>query len=627
MCGIAACISIKKQIDRKRFDRMTDIIQHRGPNDRGVYFDKNIALGHRRLSIIDLTKDGHQPFEMIDGYVLIFNGEIYNYIELRDELQGKGYKFKTKTDTETIIHAYMEWGEDCVTHFNGMWAFVLYDKNNKKLFCSRDRFGVKPLYYTEQEGMFLLASEIKQFFEMLTQNPKANKELLMQYIVRGLIEYPPYTLFKDIYQLEPGCNLDYDLKTNTFSKVRYYNISDNLESEQTYEEACEQFKEVFTEAVRLRLRSDVTLGYFLSGGLDSSAIVCVADKLVNKSNASEIFKEQHTISSCFEEKEYDEQEYIDEVINATNIIPHKIFPKESDMLEELDKLIWHMDEPVSGPTGFAQWSVCKASKEKNLTVMLDGQGSDEQLAGYMDFYRVLFLYYLKKMQIKNLLREINAYLSLRGQNKASAKIKLILCTFKDLLTPRVFEKLVKRIYVEKVAKLPFDRKTVKVALSKELIYPKRNPRGFIKDYIENELLYQLHQGDRYSMAFSIENRNPFLDYRLVEQIYKMPFEYKIRNGYTKAVLRDGLDGIIPEKIQKRVSKFGFETPGEKWIADNYEYYRDEFIKGLKKFDKLFDTQRVMKWFDDKSNDGAIKDALMWRIIDSSRWVEIFNVKV
>lgn len=624
MCGIAVCVK-SGLIDKHKFDRMTDIVKHRGPDDRGVYYDEGLALGHRRLAIIDTTSDGHQPFEMVDGFVLVFNGEIYNYIELREELQKSGHVFETGTDTEVIVHAYKEWGLNCVERFNGMWSFVLYDKHNRKLFCSRDRYGVKPFYYTNQEGMFLIASEIKQFFEMLEGSPKADNDMLMQYIIRGIIENPPQTMFSNVFQLEPGHNLIYDLRNHSFHKEKYYDISNNPESSESYEEACRDFLELFKRAISLRHRSDVPLGYFLSGGLDSSAIVCVSDKFINESERT--MKKRHTISSCFEEKEYDEQEYIDEVIKATDIIAHKVFPDEQTMLEELDDMIWHMDEPTQNPSGFAQWSVCKAAKENGLTVMMDGQGADEQLAGYTDFYTVMFLYALKKGKFGLFKKEVDSYIKFKSKTiRNTSRALVVLTAVKDYLIPGVFEKNIKRFYITKMARLPFGGSEIRKVVSKEFIYPRRDPRAFIKAYMENELLYQLHQGDRYSMAFSIENRNPFLDYTLVDCIYRMPFEYKLKDGYTKAVLRDSLNGIMPEKVRKRISKFGFETPGEKWFTDNALFYRQEFEKSLKKFSGLFDTDRVLRWYDG-CKDVNVRKGLMWRIIDSARWMEIFNVSI
>lgn len=623
MCGIAVCIDASGSVDRDRFDRMVDIVKHRGPDDRGTFYEGGLALGHRRLAIIDTSSEGHQPFEKVDGFVLVFNGEIYNYVELGNELAEKGHHFYTKTDTEVIIHSYIEWGRDCVEHFNGMWSFVLYDRINSVLFCSRDRFGVKPFYYTEQEGMFLIASEIKQFFQMLANNPKADKDMLVQYIVRGIIENPPRTLFSDIFQLEPGHNLIYDLHSHSYRKERYYDIGAFREKSMTYKEACEIFRKQFDDAVMLRHRSDVPLGYYLSGGIDSSAIVCDAKALAVKT------KEKHTISACYDDKKYDEQEYIDEVIRKTDVISHKIFPDGQTMLDDLDMMIWHMDEPVQGPSGFAQWSVCKAAKECGLTVMLDGQGSDEQLAGYTDFYTVLFLYYLRKGKIREFQKEVEAFLQLKAgsvRNSNVARFWVILTAIKDYLTPEKLERFIKRLYLEIKVKLPFEKGLLKRLIENERIYPKRDPRCFIKEYMENELLYQLHQGDRYSMAFSIENRNPFLDYRLVNSIYEMPFEFKIKSGYTKAVLRDSMEGILPEIVRKRVSKFGFETPKARWFDENEKYYRNEFVKSLNTFETLFDIKKIMAWYDN-CKDRQTRDGLMWRVIDSSRWIGIFNVTI
>ena len=627
MCGIAACISNNAKIDRAKFDSMVDIITYRGPDDRGTFFDENVALGHRRLSIIDLSTDGHQPFEMIAGYVLIFNGEIFNYVELREELTKKGYNIKTKTDTEIIIHSYIEWGEKCVTHFNGMWAFVLYDKKNRTLFCSRDRFGVKPLYYTNQEGLFLIASEIKQFFEILTNKPRANKDMLMKYIVRGTIDVPPYTLYEDIYQLEPASNLVYDLAKNTFSKKKYYDIGNSTEQKMGYNEACDLFRERFLEAIKIRLRSDVPLGYFLSGGLDSSAITCVADKII-KSEDKGSFKEQHAVSACFDEEQYNEQEYIDEVIKETGVIIHKEYPNPAELWEELDKIIWHMDEPLGSTSAFAQWIVCKAAKDNGLKVMLDGQGADEQLAGYTSFYPVLFSYLLRKGRFRKFIKEVNQYSATRAKTEKHISYKnVILTAIKDYITPEVLGKFIKRQYVQKVAKIPFDAETIKYVINSEYIYPRNDPRCFIKAYMENELVSLLHREDRNSMAFSIESRTPFLDYMLVDSIFQMPYEYKIKNGYSKSVMRDALKGILPDKVRERTSKFGFVTPEEKWINENKEFYRQKLVDALKVFESLFDTQRVLDWYDSSSMAAKRGDFLIWRIIDSARWVEIFDVEL
>lgn len=628
MCGIAVCVDITKKIDQQKFDAMTDIVSYRGPDDRGTYYDGSVALGHRRLSIIDLSSDGHQPFELVDDYVLVFNGEIYNYIELREELIAEGYHFKTQTDTEIIVQSYKRWGCNCVSRFNGMWSFALYDKEKQILFCSRDRFGVKPFYYTKQEGLFLIASEIKQFFEMLDERPRANVERLLKYIIRGETDMPPYTLFEDIYQLEPGSNLIYDISSHNYQIDRYYTLDNREDGSLSYEDACSLFRECFTDSVSVRLRSDVPVGYFLSGGLDSSSIVCVADRLRHEEGDPYLIPEQHTITSCYNDKKYDEQEYVDEVAKVTDVIVHKVYPDSGNIWKKIDQILWHMDEPLFALSALSQQSVCEAAKSHGLTVILDGQGSDEQLAGYSDFYSVLFIYLLKKFRFGKLKREIDAYAQLRsGDPFAPSRSLLIISAVKDWLTPGVFDKIVKRLYYEKVARLPFDKRILKKTFKDIKVFPRRDPRKFIKEYMTDELANILHVLDRNSMAFSLEARDPFLDYRLVDNIYKMPFLYKIRDGRTKAVLRDGLSGIIPERIKNRKTKLAFVAPVEKWINEDRSLYRQELDRSLDKFEGIIEKKRILSWYDAKEHLKLGECNLVWRIIISGRWVDMFEIKV
>lgn len=626
MCGIAACVFRKSEIDKKKFEAMTDVISYRGPDDRGFYYDNGLAMGHRRLSIIDLSKDGHQPFEMVDGYVIIFNGEIYNYIELREDLEKSGYKFVTKTDTEVIVQSYIKWGTECVSHFNGMWAFVIYDKKKRVLFCSRDRFGVKPFYYTEQEGLFLIASEIKQFFEVLERNPYADLDRLTRYIVRGDVSEPPYTMFKDVYQLEPGTNLTYDIESHSFSKFRYYSLDEKMDNSLPYNEACDLFRDTFIKSVSLRLRSDVQVGYFLSGGLDSSSIVCTADKLRRGSLQNDKRYEQHTITSCYEDKRYDEQEFVNAVVEVTDVKVHKVYPDTNNIWKDVDEILWHMDEPVFGASGVSQWSVCGEAAKQGLTVVLDGQGSDEQLAGYSDFYTVLYIDLLRKGKIRELKNEIVAYISAKeDKTNGLSLMSIITSAIKDWLTPELLDRYVKRMHYRYIAGLPFDKKTLRNVYRNIDVYPRRDPEKFIQKYMTDELIGILHNLDRKTMAFSLEARNPFLDYRLVEAVSKMPLEFKIRNGWTKAVLRDGMNGIIPEKVQWRKSKLAFVAPVEKWINENRLMYGEELKKSLNYLSGVIDVDRVMGWYAKKKTLSLRECNLVWRIIISGRWVNAFHI--
>lgn len=626
MCGIAVCLKSKGVADHNKFEKMVDIIAHRGPDDRGTFYEGSLALGHRRLSIIDLSSDGHQPFIYQDNYVTVFNGEIYNYIELRAQLEKKGYRFRTKTDTEVLVAAYDCFGEKCVEYFNGMWSFVIYDRAKQILFCSRDRFGVKPFYYTRQEGMFLAASEIKQFFEMLEKNPKANTDTLLQFIIRGNLDYSEQTMFKDIFQLPGGHNLIYDMERKKYEIRRYFDIRKVPEKEQTYQEACKEFYRKFHESVKLRLRADVPTGYCLSGGLDSSAIVCMADKIV-RANQSAV--EQHTISSCFEDKRYDEQEYIDEVIKATGVYSHKTFPQETNLFEDLDSLLWHMDEPFASTSMYAQWNVFRAAKECGMKVMLDGQGSDEQLAGYTHFYIVMVADRIRRGQFKKLWNEWKIY----KRNRASTETyissyEILLPALGALLVPdRMkyhFQMLFYHLFPNKQ---PFSKKQLRQVLKNEIIYPIRRPRLYIAEFLRNSMSSLMHYEDRNSMAHSIESRVPFLDCNLTQAVYAMPFDYKLRGGVTKAVLRDGLRSVLPDKIRKRYSKLGFVTPEDQWINNNFEKYRAELQDAVDTLSGILEPDTIMKWFD--ANEGQVRrsDFTPWRIICAGHWVKLFHVEL
>lgn len=624
MCGIAGYYG-KSQVNKDKFDEMVDIISHRGPDDRGVFFDGNLALGHRRLSIIDLSEAGHQPYSYKDRYVITYNGEIYNYKELKEELLNKGYSFASETDTEVLIACYDAYGKSCVEKFNGMWAFAIYDKEKKELFISRDRLGVKPLYYYKDDEKFLFASEIKQILCMLNKGQKVNKKRLLEYMVRGYSDFTEETMIENIFQLRGGCNLYFDLSKQNFSIERYYDLRKFKKNNRSFDEAKKSFKEDFFNSVNLRLRSDVPLGYCLSGGLDSSAIVCAADKIIKDRN---IDTKQKSISSCFHDKRYDEQEYIDEVLKNTDVEGVKIFPSGDNLLSELDKVIWHMDEPFSSTSQYAQWNVFKGAKENGLTVMLDGQGADEQLAGYTGFYSLIFAEYLRRFKFISFARELKAYKKLRASTEQYVKsYKIIVEAVISAYLPRYIQKLgkLKLFYLRR--KSPFEANDIKDVIMGLDLYKANDSRAYILDNIDCNLAMLLRFEDRNSMAFSIESRVPFLDFELVKTMFEMPIEYKINNGITKRIMREALEGVLPEKIAKRYSKLGFVTPEDQWINEHPEIYRNELIEAVKYLSPILNLDKVLDWYDSVSGKVERMDYTAFRIICAGRWVKIFDLKV
>jgi len=632
MCGIAGYICFKDElsnhISKIEFDDMVDIIAHRGPNDRGTYLEPRIALGHRRLSVIDTSNAGHQPFLYKDRYVVVYNGEIYNYREIRIALESEGYSFSTNSDTEILIAAYDCYGRDCLEYFNGMWSFAIYDKKENVIFASRDRFGIKPFYYyyDHDKGVLVFASEIKQILKVIKARPRSNKNALLRFLIEGDVDYTAETMFEGIQKLQYGHELIINLNDSSVEIEQYYDLREAVKSlpKKSYTEACQAFKDRFIDSVKLRLRSDVPLGYCLSGGLDSSTIVSVADKIVEEKS---IAIEQHTISSCFHDKRYDEQEYIDEVVANTSAIPHKIFPTDVNIFEVVKDIIWHNDEPIPSTSQFAQWNVFKASKEAGMTVMLDGQGADEQLAGYTPFYGVLVADLLKKGKFIKAKQQLDAYRILRYSTDKHRNIgNIVLVAIVSILMPRRLSNVI-RPYYGNDKQLPFEKKQKKEVYKDRLCYPMDKEKQYFYDSITMGLQALLHYEDRSSMAFSIESRVPFLDYKLVEEIYNMPLDYKLRDGRTKAVLRDAMKGILPEKIRNRYSKLGFETPEDAWINDNPQIYREQLIKACKRLAPLIDETRVLNWYD--KNAGRIKrtDSLVWRIINAGIWADLYDVEI
>lgn len=628
MCGI--CGFIKKDggaVDKAVFQKMTDIIQHRGPDAEGFFYSNNFAMSHRRLSILDLSNYGTQPMHYKERYTIVYNGEVYNYLELKNELQKKGYLFETETDTEVVVAAYDLWGEACLERFNGMWGFAIYDAIKEQIFCARDRFGIKPFYYFQNEECFIFASEIKQILTALPDEAKMNEVRVWDFLCSGIMEYGGDTFFKNIKQLCAGNSGIYDLKTNQWKEKRWYYLC-KKENKKSYKTASREFKNLFLDSVKLRLRSDVTVGSCLSGGLDSSAIVCGVSALSEQTNRI------HTVSSCFcngDEMKYDEQEYIEVVLDKTHAESHKVFTNVGSIFEILDQIIWHMDEPFTTTSICAQWAVFEEAQRNQLTVMLDGQGADEQLAGYTSFYTPAFADLLQRKKYGRLYKNVRQFANTRGIEEGIDAGEILRGIANNLyagkrwwsFVNKYWNKKKNKIKADEAVSIPWPYPMNKSSVSG--LYNSNNFEQFTRDMIQVNLQSLLHFEDRNSMAHSIESRVPFLDYRLVESIFNMPAEYKIRNGYTKAVMRTALKGILPDKIRLRISKLGFATPEDVWMRDNQELFRKELIDACSYLKGIVKQEDALNWFDYCVKQQK-RDFLSFRIICLGRWIKIFSVK-
>jgi len=620
MCGINGFNWKDEELCRV----MADALKHRGPDDEGFYFDSDVSLGHRRLSIIDL-KSGHQPIHNEDISIwIIFNGEIYNHKNIRTELESK-HKFYTNSDTEMIIHAYEEYGFDCVKKFNGMWAFCIYDKNKNLMFLSRDRFGIKPLYYFFDSKNFIFASEIKGLLTHV--KPEENDGIIYDFLVNNKDQHKEDTFFKCIKSVMPSTNLIFDLKTKEIKKEKYWDIkSINRKTESSLEEDEEYakiFSELFKNTVKMRLMSEVPIGTCISGGLDSSSIVCILNKLLLEGNEKikeNIGEKQKTFSAVYEYKKVDEREYIEEVIKNTNLEKHYVFPSGKELFKEMEKLVYYQEEPFFSTSIYAQWNVMRLASKK-VKVLLDGQGSDELLAGYLNpelyprtsIEEILkqrkFLTFFKErlMKPKVLFKDINAILDAF----ALYFIKQNVFTIEELLNQIFLGEFENKKRTSKEAN---DSKEIKdiADWSYDLLM-----NGGIQTLLKYE--------DRNSMAFSIEARVPFLDYMLVEYIFSIPISQRIKNGWTKYILRNAMKDILPEKVRKRRSKLGFPTPQETWFKKNKDKILEIFNSESLKERKYFNQKAIIKSFNEFCNGKKYDSNMFWKIINLEIWFRVFIV--
>lgn len=616
MCGIAGIHNLDDSaVSSDLLKKMTDIQRHRGPDDEGHYINHNIGLGHRRLSIIDLSPAGHQPMCNEDSTIWItYNGEVYNYLELTLELKAKGYVFKSSTDTEVIIHAYEEYGEDCLQKFNGMFAFAIWDENKKTLFCARDRFGIKPFYYFFDGKRFHFASEIKAIIEDRTIERKPNDKIIYDYLADGLLDHSEDTFFEGIRRLMPA---HYLVIENSEVKIqRYWDIDPTKVQEEGDDEKCaRKFYTLFRDSVKLQLRSDVPVGTCLSGGLDSSSIVCVANDLLKEMTNE---PQQKTFSSCFENKKYDEREFIESVLEKTGAEANYTFPKGEELFDMIQDVIWYQEEPFRSTSIFAQWHVMKLAKERGVKVLLDGQGADEILAGYHYYFYSFFADLVKTFRLKKLFKEIKLYSNYHSYSLLSTLKMVIFYLAPNFLRQRIISLRRKPAWLKCEFVRTDDKKELYILKYKSHLHK------HLYQVLTMNLPSLLHYEDRNSMAFSIESRVPFLDHRLVEFMFSLSINQKINNGITKIILRNAMQGILPEKVRNRMDKMGFVTPEDIWFRKDskekiFEIINSESFKGR----RYFNVPEIKKEFEEHCLGEKNISFAIWRWINLELWLRSF----
>lgn len=632
MCGLFASIGFEPDPAR------IDIVAYRGPDGRGwqVYGSGAgpVALGHRRLAIIDVSDAGLQPMADVSGrYHLVFNGEIYNYIELREEMRARGEVFVSESDSEVLLRAYMLWGADALPRLRGMFAFLIWDDRDKTLFAARDRYGIKPLYLAATPRGVAFGSEIKQLLGLPEVSGRMNIARVHDFLASGVSDHTSETMFKGIAQLRGGecVTIDASRYGALAVPIRRWYPAMAGEIAIGEEEAAERFGEMLAEAVRLHLRSDVPVGSCLSGGLDSSSIVCLMSQMMRSGAGG---SKVNTVSACYAEKSVAEKPFMDVVVAHAHTQPHFIFPKPEEVFVRASDITWHQDEPFGSTSILAQWCVFREARRVGVKVMLDGQGADEQLGGYHHSFSYHLAGLVRQLRFADALRTMRERQAWHGvpiaQQTKYALIPLLPTGLAGMLRDR-HRALTQHDWLggELLCEQGADRTAFERARAELGLPPATDLRTLCMNLTYgSNLSMLLHWEDRNSMAHAIEARVPFLDHPLVEFSLALGNDHKIVGGDTKLVLRRAMEAILPPAVLQRRDKLGFATPEQAWFRGPLREMMKEGVEAtLKRYPGLFNAAGVRALAADMLEGRKPVDFLLWRIVNLGMWGERFGVEV
>jgi asparagine synthase (glutamine-hydrolysing) len=541
---------------------MTDMIRHRGPDDEGYFLSGPVGLGFRRLSILDLSTAGHQPMTSADADVtLVFNGEIYNFVELRQQLESLGHSFRSSGDTEVLLHAYLQWGQDCVTRLNGMWAFVVHDRRVNCLFGSRDRFGIKPLYRYHTKDFALFSSEIKAIRASGAYKSEINWHVASSFLLQGQLDASTESFYRDIVQVGPGCAFELSLD-GRYREWRYWSL-DGIEPVESHDPSGD-YAALFEDAVRVHMRSDVPVGVHLSGGLDSSSIICASARIRSAAGATDPL-----MAFCFTPKEFDESAYIEATLNQTGAKMLRLETDARTLWDDLPKVLWFQDEPVHSMTALVGYQLMKLTASYGLKVVLNGQGADETAAGYPSYFINYWHSLLRAGRLHEAWSEIVSHSAAHGRSARTVFTHQLQFLARSLLARwSAYRGLSQWRAAHRQRSHPW----IKTEVAEYLPRPADTPPDYrlrpalARSVYQDPLPLYLRVEDRNSSAHSIEVRVPFLDHRLVELLFRLPDNWRMRGPWNKYVQREAMRDRIPERVRVRVDKMGFPTPAKQWFA-------------------------------------------------------------
>lgn len=636
MCGILGAVratNSPKYFSQQGAQKALALLAHRGPNDQGLEYlqaaDCEIIFGHTRLSIIDLSSGGHQPMHSLCGnFSIVFNGEIYNYRELREELIRGGKHFNTDSDTEVLLNCWQTWGVDCLKRLRGMFAFAVLDRSKSRLFCARDAFGIKPFFYEHRGSQLFFASELPALLAIRETAPKINNQRAFDYLIHGAYDDDHSTFIQGIESLPAGHWMELNLCESTKKPEvrRWWWPSTIQRFSGSFEQAAEQFRSLFIDSIKLHLRSDVPVGAALSGGLDSSAVVCGMRYI-------DATLPINTFSYIARGQEGDEESWVDLVNENVNAQSYKVLVSGHELANDIDDLIATQGEPFYSTSVYAQYRVFKLAKEQGVTVTLDGQGADELLAGYNGYPGPRLRSLLQQGRVGDMLQFISAYSTWPGRSKKHAVQALI-----AQYVPPSLHTLALKLVGRNPAPTWINRHVVEAMHLAQGNYPEKllvnedNPKGrYLMGTLRQSLAggalgSLLRHGDRNSMRWAVESRVPFLNTDIAEFLLSLPEHFLISSqAETKHVMRRGLQGIVPQSILERKDKVGFATPEAAWLKQLGEKRILEWLEGSSHI-SLLNGQACHEEIQQIMSGTRPFSYRAWRLINLCRWAQLYNIE-
>jgi asparagine synthase (glutamine-hydrolysing) len=658
MCGIAGIVATRGDaVDPTMLQEMTDRLAHRGPDGEGFMLasgpsgqlqhaflrraDANraramvrVGLGHRRLAILDLSDRGLQPMRTPDGRVwIVFNGEIYNHREIRASLAARGHAFQTRTDTEVLLHAYSEWGDECLRELEGMYAFALWDAAAGRLFCARDRLGIKPFYYATPPGYFVFGSEIKALAAFPGCATQADDEAVAGFLVHANCDYGERTLFRGVKALPAAHMLSIRMGADAVAIRRYWEPRPRPAARDDHEHIS-RVRSALVDTMRKHLISDVRAGSCLSGGLDSSTVVGVMGQIQREEPeaAAAIGDRIYTFTSCYDTKAFDEREYALSVAHAVRSAPHLVFPSPADFWNDFPRLAWHQDMPFGGLSYYAQWRVMRAASQAGVKVLLDGQGGDEVFGGYAKFRYAYLASLLRAGRLGATARELSGLLGQRDPHVLDIRNGY---RYLPPVARRVLkvDSLLERVLIRGWARASGDESTPATRWWRYARTRRKDSaatllqRIQIDDIVVDTLPQLLRMEDRSSMAFSLEARVPLLDHTIVDLGLSLPDHLKIHAGWSKFAIRQATIGVVPDFVRLRKTKLGFAAPDRQWLSRDLRAPLTEMLHADLRCRRYIDVSELRRWYASPDAAQANTESYLgfFRILSLEMWMRAFSV--